>query len=66
MRSTSGRKYLGFLLIVDASVLRTCEKKGLDILSKPFPTTAMFLSKTQSIPEETGEDTHKPEKITSV
>lgn len=64
MRNMSGGKYLGFSLIAAASVLRTSKKKGLDLLSKPFPTTAMFLSKTQSIPKETGEDTQKPEKIT--
>lgn len=64
MRNTSGRKYLGFSSNSCCLYAEDMQKKGLDLLSKPFPTTAMFLSKTQSIPEENGEDTHKTEKIT--
>lgn len=64
MRNVSPRKYLGFSSKSYCLYAKDMQEKGLDLLSKPFPTIAMFLRKNQSIPKKTVEDTHKPERIT--
>lgn len=64
MRNVSSGKYLGFYSNSCCLCAEDMQEKGLDLLSKLFPITAMFLSKNPSIPKKTKEDAHKPEKIT--